>query len=435
MSSSSSSAIISSSTDVSTTMDIESYAIHSKNQYAAHLLTRDLLSSSMERLVARWKSEDEDDTIHKQRKSSSGVVPRRRRRIADLGTADGASTMETLRFAIETSSAGIGSSTIITKRLPPLHITFEEHPASAQEKLHSTLNQHKGWFRQHDITYDVLMKSFYEPLFDTQSMDFIMSYICLHWLDITDVAVVGEGKSSIADWKTLGCCADNNNGITNNTHNNNNNNNKNNNDMSHNNLEWTQINEATAPQHVRDAWRTKLAHCHFAKFLQLRANELRPGAELFLVMVGMPHEYVVPSDGGAGPLTRAMKRCIARGELREAILHRTVVPYYLRTVEDIPPALTIANQETITKGNGGGLLDLVNCKSLSTITKGNDGDDPIHGAFELYCGIHSHAIEAANPTKEELQCIKAELRKVFYEIYDKAGIPGSFVACTFRRRP
>lgn len=44
------------------------------------------------------------------------------------------------------------------------------------------------------------MKSFYEPLFDRESVDFLMSYICLHWLDITDVP---EGES-ISHWKSLG---------------------------------------------------------------------------------------------------------------------------------------------------------------------------------------------------------------------------------------
>ena len=378
----------------SSTMEIDSYAAHSKNQYAAHLLTRDMLSSSMERLARRCNLEDMSST--------SNGTPMRRRRMVDLGPADGSCSMETLKFAIDclnnSNESGSGGDNIL-----PIHITFEEHPASSKEKLESTLHAHDEWFNQNDIKWDVLMKSFYEPLFEAQTIDFMMSYICLHWLD-------NSGVDNISEWKTLGMDDDN--------------------DPSH--LEWTSVNEATAPTHIREAWRTNLAHAHLAKFLSLRATELRPGAEMILVMVGHPHEFLSPSDGGPGPLTRAMKRCIQRGELREDVLRRTVIPYFLRTVCDVEAAF----EKTLAMGDssamGGPLLELIECRSVPTVTKGDDDDDPL--AFDLFWSIHSHAVENANPTEKELQCIKAETRRVFNEIYDRdVGVPSSFVACTMRR--
>ena len=377
----------------SNTMDLNSYAVHSKNQYAAHLLTRDLLSESMRRLVTRCNLEDRD--------AMSNGMSLRRRRIADLGSADGSSSVETLKFAAQRLRENFLTPT-------PLHITFEEHPASSKEKLEASLNASDDWFNKHDITRDVLMRSFYQQLFEPRSIDFMMSYICLHWLDSTDVSEGG----SIAEWKTLG--------VTDRT------------DTSQ--LGWTHINESSAPELVREAWRANLAQPHLAKFLSLCSIELRPGAELLLVMVGEPHEYVTPSDGGPGPLSRAMKRCIDRGELRIDVLHRTTVPYFLRSVEDVEAALTLAAEiEVDGEGRPGALLQLLDCKSVPLTTRGDD--DILGGAFDLFWSIHLHSIVSANPTMLELQRIKAETRLVFDEIYDcEVGVPSSFVACTLRKQ-
>ena len=293
----------------------------------------------------------------------------------------------------------------------PLRVTFEEHPASDEAKLRANLDGHRGWFVARDVTWDVRMQSFYEPLFEPESVDFIMSYICLHWLDTTDVPDGG----SISDWKTLGAELEG--GAP--------------------RLDWVHINEPGVPPSVRERWRTDLADAHRAKFLALRASELRPGAEMVLVMVGRPHEYVSPPDGGRSPLTRAMKRCIERGELRPEILDRTTVPYFLRTPRDIETALAVASELEMgdsTRRWPGALLELVNCELIRTMTRGDDGD-VLGGAFDLYWSIHSNAVEAAGTSAEESDRVRAEARRVFDEIYDgEGGIPSSFVACTFRRR-
>ena len=160
-------------------MKIDSYAITSKNQYAAHMLTRDMLSTSMERLAKRCRLEDAS--------SIADGAPTRRRQMVDLGSADGSSTVETLKFAVRCLRNECADG-----RRTPLHVTFEEHPASCEVKLREGLGAHDEWFRGNDITRDVIMRSFYEPLFEPESKDFMMSYICLHWLDSTDISAGGS---------------------------------------------------------------------------------------------------------------------------------------------------------------------------------------------------------------------------------------------------
>ena len=387
------------STAGSSTMDIDSYAIFSKNQYDAHRLTRDLLEASMKRLAIRCKLEDEAE----QRTN------RQRRLIADLGSADGSSSLATLDFAVASLQRNYNTS---DGSPLPLNITFEEHPASDKEKLKSTLEAKKEWFERNDIRWSVLMKSFYEPLFERESVDFLMSYICLHWLDTT---AVPEGEN-ISHWKSLG---DEDKAFAG---------------------DWVQINEATTPVLVQEAWRSKLASDHLAKFLALRAREMKPGSEMLLVMVGHPHDFVTLPDGGPGLLTRAMNRCINRGELRREVLDRTVVPYFLRTTDDVIAAVKIAETLEIKVDTNperietpGSMLSLVECRSIAAVTR-SDGDGTMDGIFDLYWSIHVNSVQTANPSDDELVSIKTETRRIFDEVYDaKDGVPSTFVACTLRR--
>lgn len=98
---------------------------------------------------------------------------------------------------------------------------------------------------------------------------------------------------------------------------------------------------------LKDIWRRELANQHLANVLSLRAQELRPGAELFLMMVAYPNEFVRPvtHDGGCrpSPLTEAMQQCIEEGTLRRKVLTDTVIPYYQREAQDIYDALDLMN--------------------------------------------------------------------------------------------
>lgn len=371
-------------------MELDSYAVTSKNQYAAHANTRSQLSSAMERLANRSNLEDQHNLL-------SGL-PRRRRHIVDLGSADGTSSMKTLRFAIETLNQFLDDDEPL-----PLHVTFEEHPASNETKLQDTVAQSNSWMNKYDVTHNLLMKSFYEPLFEAESIDFFMSYICLHWLD---------ASTTTSKWKNLGMDKLS--------------------TQEQNELlqRFVMINETSAPDAVRDTWRTTLAQNHLANFLTLRSQEMRTGAEALLVMVGHPHEYITPKDGGPSPLTRAMKNCVDRGQLRESVLGRTIVPYFCRTVEDVKAAFDLA-----ATNEAGGLLELLECQSFETITIGEEEEDALGGAFDLFWSIHSSSVESAEPTTSELACIKEETRRTFDDIYDpNEGIASTFIVVTFRKR-
>lgn len=140
------------------------------------------------------------------------------------------------------------------RHLSPLRLTFEEHPSSDKDALEQVLNSCNDWFMQNDIKHSILMKSFYKPLFEPESLDLMLSYICLHW----------HAPDGIADWKLL---------------------HRDSTEL----CNFTLINEATNPQPLAELWRRKLANVHLASFFARRAMELRPGAEALVVMVGHPH--------------------------------------------------------------------------------------------------------------------------------------------------
>uniref|UniRef100_A0A7S4VE78 Uncharacterized protein n=1 Tax=Ditylum brightwellii TaxID=49249 RepID=A0A7S4VE78_9STRA len=135
-----------------------------------------------------------------------------------------------------------------------------------------------------------------------------------------------------------------------------------------------------------------------------------------------------------------MRRCIERGELREEILRRTIVPIFLRTVHDVRAALDVAvsidvkDATTDTSTRPGALLQLIDCQSIQGITS-KEGDDPLGGAFDLFWAIHLNLLVNAGPTAAELNSIKAQARDVFHEIYDSTkGVPSSFTALCVRKR-
>jgi hypothetical protein len=369
-------------------MQIKEYKEHSSHQFSAHDGCADMLTSCIERLAKRIDFQESHNP--------------KRWHIADLGSADGTNTMGTLQSAVHELRTFRGGETT------PLHVTFEDHPSSDKDALEQVLNGCNDWFVQNDITRSILMKSFYKPLFEPESLDLMLSYICLHWMDTTDA------PNGVADWKLL-------------------------HRDSAELCDFTFINEATAPKPLTELWRRELANVHLARFFALRAMELRPGAEALVVVVGHPHQFVVPPDGKASPMTQAMQRCVEQGVLREQILRRTIVPYFLRTVEDIKEAfdLSSAMQKIETAGTDeactGSFLELVDVRSYSTVTGG--GQATLEGPFELFWSIHSGAVKSAGATQAELKCVKQETRRVFDETYDpQNGIPSTFLACVVRRR-
>jgi len=283
------------------------------------------------------------------------------------------------------------------------------------------------------------MKSFYEPLFDPCSIDFCMSYICLHWLDAAD----DGGSGGIRDWKRLHLVQ---------------------NENAAKDCATTtetrrlggflQVNERTSPAALRALWKERLADRHLAHFLSLRALELRPGGELLLVMVSSPHEYWRPPRERSfeSPLLIAMQRCVADGSLRREVLENTIVPYYLRQPADVLDALALAQREEEDKNAPIHFLEVVELKQYETPTggnssnndnvrSGNDNDKAnaggMKGARNLFWAIHGGSVvNAGGATDAEVQSILDRLIESFDECYDpnKGIVRGNFIACVFRKK-
>jgi hypothetical protein len=407
-----------------------SYQQFSRNQYAAHTKCQDLLEACMDRLSKRMQMEDlYQDTV-------------RTRQLADLGSADGSNTFQTLQVALQHLPKNV-----------PLHMTLEEHPGSSRALLQQNLEHylqtrhHSNSNSNHHLSFSILMKSFYESLFPPASMDFIMSYICLHWLDTSQV----DQSRSLAEWKRLdggGPRVDV--------------------DVDVDDPQpfgsqqpFVHVHEVAAPPSLQEAWRRRqLAHQHLSVFLQHRARELRPGAEMLLMMVGRPDSdsdsdsteqasdmdtdtdmdmdiqshFISPPGGGPCPLTVAMQRLVQEGALRPELLERTIIPYYLRTTQDVKEAYALALET-----DQGCWLELVDIRSYqSPMGGGTDTDtdtDTIEGVYELFWAIHGASVISAGPNEEELERIRVTLRQVFDELYDpQVGLTTTFVACVFRRR-
>ena len=201
-----------------------------------------------------------------------------------------------------------------------------------------------------------------------------------------------------------------------------------------------------------DARKQKLARRHLSLFFQHRARELRPGAELLLLMVGRPdskdqgsenhpksqHGICPPGDddGGPCPLTIAMQRLVQEGTLRAEIWERIRMAYdwqtTLTTTEDnVKEAYGLALET-----EEGCLLELVDIRSYqSPIILIGEGTDTIDGAYEWFWAIHRASVASAGPHPKELEHIQIALRQVFDEMYDpQTGLTATFVACVFRRR-
>jgi hypothetical protein len=202
----------------STSMQIKEYKEHSSHQFSAHDACADMLTSCISRLAKRIDFQDSHN-------------PGERRHIADLGSADGTNTMRTLQSAAHQLRTFRGGETT------PLRLTFEEHPSSDKDALEQVLNGCNDWFVQNDIKHSILMKSFFKPLFEPESLDLMLSYICLHWLDTGD----GDAPNGIADWKLL---------------------HRDSTEL----CNFTLINETTAPQPLAELWRRKLANVLLARF-------------------------------------------------------------------------------------------------------------------------------------------------------------------------
>jgi hypothetical protein len=202
---------------------------------------------------------------------------------------------------------------------------------------------------------------------------------------------------------------------------------------------FLQVNERTAPQELKDLWKEKLADRHLARFLTLRARELKPSAELLVVMVSDPHEYWKPERSRESPLLKAMKKSIAEGSICRQVLERTTVPYYLRKPQDVMDALALAqHQEAQNKEAPIHFLEIVDIRQYETLTGRIESKscDGMKGVRDLFWSIHGGAVvNAGGATEDEVLAIKRHLVASFDESYNsKTGVvKGDFIACVFRK--
>lgn len=346
-------------------MQAEGYKKHSHGQYDVHNFSRDLLLESANRVLPS--------------------VVDRPFRLVDLGAADGTNSMNTLQFLIDS----------IEQKPLSVHLTVEEHPQTDEAVLRSVLESHNEWFQSHNINYDVLMKSFYEPLFEKDSVDMFLSYICLHWLDTS--CAPAEGISS---WKKFG-------GNT------------------ETNFVFSQ--ENGVPEAVLHHWRDDLARPHLAKFIGLRAQELRVGGEMVLVMVGTPFSWLSLPRGSV--LTEAVQRCIDRGEVNADLLQNAIVPYYLRSLCDVEDAVALCN----TQLDGDGKVEVMGTRMIP-LNLGKGAASDMDTAFSMLWSIHQGTLRTAGATDEEMKLIRSEASLVNKEHFDLSdGIEATYLACVLRR--
>eukprot|EP00533_Pseudo-nitzschia_delicatissima_P006833 CAMPEP_0116083058 /NCGR_PEP_ID=MMETSP0327-20121206/3066_1 /TAXON_ID=44447 /ORGANISM="Pseudo-nitzschia delicatissima, Strain B596" /LENGTH=391 /DNA_ID=CAMNT_0003573911 /DNA_START=266 /DNA_END=1441 /DNA_ORIENTATION=- len=381
-----------------------SYKETSGNQYSAHLGCQDMLLDCAKRL----------------KEQRNGLSNNKICKIADLGSADGSNSIRTIDIFLDALDSDCDNGNK-TKDNSDLHVIFEEHPSSDEGRLTGTVSSWLNAKNRSDcrtaITCEVLMKSFYEPLFEANSIDFCMSYICLHWLDSSD----NKSSDGIRGWKRLHLKPDD--GIT-----------------GKGLDDFVQVNERTAPKELKDLWKSELADPHLAHFLTLRARELKPGAELMVVMVSDPHEYWKPELSHESPLLKAMKKCIAEGSLRPEVLQRGIIPYYLRKPKDILDALALAQQHQLQNpGDPIHSLKIMDIRQYETLTGAIERSnvDGMKGARELFWAIHGGAVVNAGwASEKEVLAIQDRLVQFFDESYDPhtGVVKGNFIACVFRKQ-
>jgi SAM dependent carboxyl methyltransferase len=414
------------------TMKSKPYHDHSIHQYEAHNKCQHLLEGALHRLAKRIFLESTRDACDLPQQQQR----RQRRHLVDCGSADGSNSMRTLQWAVWTLQQALMTHHHHQQQqqqqhdtVVPLKVTFEEHPASDYQFLQSTLAEYDDWFRANDIEKSILMKSFYEPLFEPESVDLLLCYICLHWLDTTD----DSSKGNVREWKSLGLLG----GGETKT------------ESSHTALttSFTFMNESTVPTILKQHYAT-MAKRHLAKFLALRARELRPGAEMILMMVSQPNDFVVssPKTGNRrsnSVLTEAMQRCVRLGLLREHVLEQTLVPYYLRTTQDVRDAVELAATIDLgSTGDGsttrpGALLALVGDVETYSVRIGDHAEhgSNIQGAFDMFWSIHAGAVEGGGATDAEMGAVCRETQAVFHEVFSsQEGVNITFLACLIRKR-
>ena len=209
--------------------------------------------------------------------------------IGDLGASQGLNSMSMIDFILKKFEEKSDS---------PLEflVYHEDQPSNDFVTLLETLHSDSSYLNGRDNVFSaVISKSFYERLFPSQSVDFFVSYISLHWISkaptvfkFPRVCHLQKGLISLEEE-----------------------------DFSANKI-----------------WKEH-AHNDLVRFLEFRAEELVDNGAICITMAGHPKQPLSTPTLCSDAISFALKSKLI--SLEEA--HSAVIPVYYRSIEEIRDAV------------------------------------------------------------------------------------------------
>ena len=183
--------------------------------------------------------------------------------------------------------------------------------------------------------------------------------------------------------------------------------------------------EPAVPEQVTSLWANK-AEADLTRFLRFRAEELRPGCEAILLMVGGegPQEWLARGSDRASVLRQALWRAYDAGDVDEAAATRAFVSVYFRSAADVRAAVAAVPQ-----------LELV--EVATTTIPIAEGLGAASGAMcDLAWSIFGASMEATSGLSEaQLERIRHHLSEVLDERFlPDEGALHTYVMAAVRRR-
>lgn len=278
--------------------------------------------------------------------------------------------------------AGPGSNSVILaskildeldSKSRPIQYFFNDLPSNDFNELSSTIES--AGFPNH-VSTAMIGKSFYQQIFPNSSVHLSLSYICLHWLSRapcqTNLPHVGERGTN------------------------------------------PEITQAFSRQSDED----------LLTFLKSRLNELVPGGEGIYMWVstdaeGNQNEWLQPSDGGPSPLSRALSRAVAAGDISQASADKVLVPIFFRQLKKA--------EEIVARIPG---LELTDSGLLETRVFEGDAEKNA----DAYWSIISNSIRSSSGlSSNEMQKVRFHVGKVIEEVLGTNGVNAHFAFIAIRK--
>lgn len=223
--------------------------------------------------------------------------------IADLGTSGGANSMPMLSFVINHLHQSHKQSAQDTHDVCVYH---NDQPHNDWAEFIRILNSDQSYKNQCAALLDVskmhsyiVPRSFYETLFPTSAIDFVVSFITLHWLSSLPCSLPG--------------------------------------------FNVTTNSPDSIPSHILDTWKQH-AHQDLVHFLNLRSRELAIGGQLVATMVAAPVDPTRPNNG-IKEVVRLLDLPlhVKSGLLLPSEVERLAFVYQMRTRDEVSNAVKAVN--------------------------------------------------------------------------------------------